>query len=269
MFRTAFMSAIATAITRMTGFTVIRDSNHVLATSRYRFESLLELVLLDRMRRTGRPITFIQVGAYDGRSNDPLNHLIRTYGWRGLLIEPQPHAYELLKKTYQDQPQLIFKNVAIAEDPGERSLFSFRSGNPAIPDWLCQTASFDRRFLAKFKPCLPVHLRRRFGKIVVEHRVKCITIAEAAKELGAAHDVDLLQIDAEGYDWRIIRSLNMDHCAPAVIRYESRHLTNTDARACVNWLGARGYRFLAEQHDMIAYRRECLYDGLDDKRHAR
>ena len=37
---------------------------------------------------------FIQIGANDGRDRDPLNHVIRKYGLRGLLVEPLPSTFD-------------------------------------------------------------------------------------------------------------------------------------------------------------------------------
>jgi hypothetical protein len=32
---------------------------------------------------------FVQIGVYDGASNDPLCDVILKHGWRGVLVEPQ------------------------------------------------------------------------------------------------------------------------------------------------------------------------------------
>src|SRR5579864_2855167 len=47
-------------------------------------------VVCRRMFEVGREFTFIQVGAFDGVSTDPLRKYIQTCGWRGVLVEPQP-----------------------------------------------------------------------------------------------------------------------------------------------------------------------------------
>jgi len=64
--------------------------------------------ILDRYLVENRPddFFFIQVGAYDGVTGDPICGYIRRYGWRGILLEPQRDVFLLLQKNYRDQPQL-------------------------------------------------------------------------------------------------------------------------------------------------------------------
>ena len=46
-------------------------------------------VVCRRMFESGSQFTFIQVGAFDGVTKDPLQKYINRCGWRGVLIEPQ------------------------------------------------------------------------------------------------------------------------------------------------------------------------------------
>jgi hypothetical protein len=52
----------------------------------------LDDVICRRMLGYGHEFTFIQVGAFDGITTDPLHKYITRYGWRGILMEPQPRA---------------------------------------------------------------------------------------------------------------------------------------------------------------------------------
>ena len=45
---------------------------------------------------------FIQVGANDGRTGDPIRKHIERYQWRGLLLEPLPNVFEVLTRNYQN-----------------------------------------------------------------------------------------------------------------------------------------------------------------------
>jgi FkbM family methyltransferase len=174
-----------------------------------------------------------------------------------VLIEPQRHAYQELCKNYHTHPQLILKNVAIADKPGERTLYSFDPEDPDLPTWLGQMASFNRRFLEKFLPSLPPHRRADFNALIVEHTVPCITVAQAVEELGV-EGVELVQIDAEGYDWEIVRTIDLSGPMPYVVRYESRHLSEDDTAACLAHLSSHGFKIIPDGHDTIAYRRPTL-----------
>src|SRR5947209_8058963 len=57
---------------------------------------------------------FLQIGAHDGITDDPLRQYVLKYHWRGLLLEPQPRLFAQLKANYQSEPQLMFENAALA-----------------------------------------------------------------------------------------------------------------------------------------------------------
>jgi hypothetical protein len=67
-----------------------------------------------------------------------------------------------------------------------------------------------------------------------------------ALQVAGLESVDLIQIDAEGYDWPIIRSIDFDRVRPAIVRFEYRNMLPSDADACLAHLAAHGYRFLLE-----------------------
>src|SRR6478672_5357121 len=93
-------------------------------------------VLLRMILNGGRPSDFIvvQIGANDGVTYDPLRRFIVKYGFRGVLVEPQPDAFARLQKNYSDLPRITFEQAAIAEADGEKPLYRFKPG-PGVPDW--------------------------------------------------------------------------------------------------------------------------------------
>jgi FkbM family methyltransferase len=198
--------------------------------------SWLPLVVAHELLRNS-DLTFLQIGAFDGVGDDDLHALIMTYGLRGLLVEPQPAAFARLQETYRGQPRLRLLQAAIADQEGERELYCRR-------DEPSEAASFDRG-----------HLRRHGipDDEIVAQRVVCHTVASALRVAGLEH-VDLLQIDAEGYDWPIIRSIDFSRLRPAIVRFEYRHIRPHDADACLELLASHGYRFLLEPRDIIAHR---------------
>lgn len=181
-------------------------------------------------------LTFLQIGAFDGVADDDLRDLITMYRLRGVLVEPQPAAFARLERTYRDQPQVTLLQAAIAEREGTRELYC-RRGEASM------AASFDRDHL----------LRHGIPEDeIVAQPVACQTVESALRAAGLNH-VDLLQIDAEGYDWPIIRSIDFAALRPAVVRFEYRHMRPRDADACLEFLAAHGYRFLIEPRDIIAH----------------
>jgi hypothetical protein len=57
-------------------------------------------VVCRRMFEVGLDLNFIQVGAFDGITKDPLHKYIQPCGWRGVLVEPSPAAQ--LRQLYSD-----------------------------------------------------------------------------------------------------------------------------------------------------------------------
>lgn len=56
---------------------------------------------------------------------DPLHSYVQRFGWRGILVEPQPDVFARLVENYRDQAdRLIFENVAIA--PRDRQVVLYR-----------------------------------------------------------------------------------------------------------------------------------------------
>jgi FkbM family methyltransferase len=182
-------------------------------------------------------LTFLQIGAFDGQTDDDLHDLVVRYKLRGVLVEPQPAAFSRLAETYRNEPQVTLLQAAIAESEGVRELYC-RRGVASM------AASFHRD-----------HLRRHGipdDEIVARH-VSCLTV-ESALQAGGFDSIDFVQIDAEGYDWPIIRSIDFAKIRPAILRFEYRNMSSSDADACLEHLARHGYHFLVEPRDIIALR---------------
>ena len=85
------------------------------------FQTIIEHYM---MKNNNNCLYFFQVGANDGRSNDPINYYIKKYGWKGILIEPQKKIFSKLKNEYRKYTQnVIFENIAISSTNGEIELY--------------------------------------------------------------------------------------------------------------------------------------------------
>lgn len=204
-----------------------------------RLEATLDLVAAHRQLQAGRPLRFVQIGAYDGVTNDPLHHLIRKHGWAGTLVEPQPRFYAQLQANYQNVDGLTFLNAAVAQETGTRTLYTIRP-RPGLPEWVSQTASFTRELLDALAPQVgPVELD--------EHTVQCVPIRDLIQGM------DLVQIDVEGYDAELVRMIDLN-AAPPIIRFEHKHLPRADHDDVLDRLAGVGYLIHVERDDTLAYR---------------
>jgi len=202
----------------------------------WNFDPLLKLAVTYHLR--ARPdFTFLQVGAFDGLANDPIHPLVRAFGLRGLIVEPQVGVLDRLRATYADHPQVSLVNAAVADANGMRDFYT-TTGGPI------QQASFSRSHLVKHG--VPADQ-------ILGLKVRCITIASLLQEHGLDR-CDLLQIDAEGYDYQIIRTIDFNAVKPLIIRFEHAHMTDDESNQCIELLASHAFRFITERRDIIALR---------------
>jgi len=202
----------------------------------WNFAPLLNLVVASYLRV--RPdFTFLQIGAFDGIVEDPIHPLVEQFGLRGLVVEPQASVLPTLQASYAAHPQVRVVNAAVA-DANETRDFYTTVGGPT------RKASF-------FKPQLVKHGIP--DRDIQSVPVRCVTIASLLREHGLAH-CDLLQIDAEGYDYQIIRSIDFRAVQPLIVRFEQVHLTDDACNHCIELLASHGFRFITERRDIIALR---------------
>ena len=202
-------------------------------------------VVCRRMFEFASELTFIQVGAFDGITKDPLRKYIDKCGWRGVVIEPQPRAANQLRELYRDNNRIIILQAALDGKSGRRTLFTVDSS--IAPSWVGGLASFQRETILKHSDLIP-----GLETMINEDSVECITFD---KVLGCLHDerIDLLQMDVEGADGYILSLFPFDRVQPAIVHWEVKHLSKRQREECLGRLAAFGYRFAPSgDEDMLA-----------------
>lgn len=193
-----------------------------------------------------KDVYFIQIGAADGISGDPIFGFVKTRRWRGILVEPVPYLFEKLKRNYAGCENLIFENVAISNKE-EIKDFWFPKDIPGQPDWFYQLGSFSREIILRHSDAIP-ELDQMIDRIPLE----CISLANLLSRNGVVK-VDLLQVDTEGYDFEIIKQIDFSSCKPKIIVYEHKHLTTLDRSECAAHLQKQGYQLVEENINTIAF----------------
>lgn len=202
-------------------------------------------VICRRMFEVGRELTFIQVGAFDGVSTDPLRKYIQTCGWRGVLIEPQPGPAAQLKELYSGNDRLTILQAAVDNKRGQRTLFTVESDS--VPAWARGMASFQRHNIVKNSYLIP-----GIETMIREITVNCIMFDEVMEKI-ACERLDLLQIDAEGADGRILALFPFARVKPAIVHWESKNLQKHEQEEALDLLRSHGYRFARSgEEDMLA-----------------
>lgn len=205
--------------------------------------------------------TFVQVGSNDGDKHDPLRAALLRSQWRGVMIEPVPYVFERLRKNYGNYPGITLANVAITATTGTSSMPFYHVGqagpDEALPDWYDELGSF-RKDIVLSHAAQIAGLEQR----LVEIEVPCTTLPELCRRNGI-RELDLLHIDAEGYDGEIVQALDLERLRPALLIYEHKHLPDAQRAACRDRLRAAGYDCFEEAADTW-----CVDLRARDARHA-
>jgi FkbM family methyltransferase len=196
------------------------------------------------------PVRFVQIGAADGRRADPIYAFVIRYGWQGVLCEPLPDLFMLLKQNYQGQEGLVFENVAITEQEEQRPISRIpadKVGKEGIPTWAFGASSLvpDNQF------SLDSIQNRALRESLVKQSVSCISLSTLLRR-NSIDAFDVLLIDTEGYDARVFRQLDLARYRPMVINMEWQWLTSTEQDEVTARLCEHGYHLYPLEGDMLA-----------------
>ncbi|MDA0180322.1 FkbM family methyltransferase [Solirubrobacter phytolaccae] len=205
----------------------------------------LEHAVAHRIMTGGPDLFVVQVGAFDGQTNDPIHEWIMRFGWRGVLVEPQARYFARLQQTYAGVEGLELRNVALAHISGQLPFYTVRQ-EPGVPDWAGQLATFERATILSHE-----HLVPNIEALIETTEVETKSFHDL---LEGVEQVDLLQIDAEGFDAEIVRMFDFDRWQPSIVNFESTHLSREDHESVLRLLIDRGYRVSTTDVDTLAYR---------------
>lgn len=220
----------------------------------YRPECLRTLqfhdVICRHMFECGQDCNFIQVGAYDGVSTDPLRRYIERCGWRGVMVEPQPGPAAQLRRLYKNNANVVIIEAAVDSERTKRTLYTVECDT--VPKWVGGMASSDRGLILRQNYLIP-----GIEKLIGELQVECIPFTDVIRSLPDASRLDLLQIDAEGADGRILSVFPFDRLKPAIVHWEIKNMTRLQQEAALDLLCSHGYLISRSGgEDMLAVRGE-------------
>jgi FkbM family methyltransferase len=204
-------------------------------------------------RRLERPV-FVKVGANDGVTGDPCGRMfLDNAKWTGLLIEPVPYCVAKLRSMYKDRNRFTVDPVAVGTSQGTTAFYYVsQSANNALPDlpfWYDQLGSFDRQHILK-------HFNGRLEPFIVRMDVNVEPLNAILVRHGLTK-IDFLHIDAEGYDFEVIRSLDFRVHSPSSILVEHKHLSTDYRNQMRVLLESNGYDVGDAGNDFFAVHREA------------
>ncbi len=206
-----------------------------------------------------KPAVVVQVGSNDGKQGDPIAELTRRNPkWYVMFIEPLPHVFRRLRANYPNSPKYRFENIAIANQNERRRLYfvsdEIKSIRKDIPFWYDQLGSFDKNHILKHGRALKLR-ESQLENFISSQEVRCEPLPEVL-ERNWITKVDLLHIDTEGYDYEILKQIDLESSPPKAILYEHSHLSNEDRMAAKKLLSGAGYQLRSDDRDTLAVKRK-------------
>jgi len=205
----------------------------------FKLEAFLENLFLSHQINT-----IIQIGANDGVRFDSLNKEIKKHMPKVILVEPIKSNFEELKINYDKQDNIFFENSAISVDDEINYLYKVKeSALNKYDEHIIGLTSFNKSHLIKHG------VKKR--DIVIE-KISPISITNLLNKYKISQ-FDLLFIDAEGYDGRILNDF-LDNCKirPFII-FEYVHVEHSILQKVLNKLIEKEYLFFKIDENVISF----------------
>jgi len=205
--------------------------------------------LHDMLMREFKPrdeFSFVQIGANDGVTFDTfLYPFVTSRRSRGLVLEPLTIYYNKLEDNYSGFPDIKTLNLALHATQ-DKALIHYVDPDKLhlLKRWGRGIGSLD-----------PEHHKKKKApsEYIITEEVRCVHLMDLLRE----HDffeIDLLQIDAEGYDGEIIKMIDFAVTRPRYIRYEHVSLEEDDRLSTSERLRSQGYEVFEQGQDSVAVR---------------
>lgn len=203
----------------------------------FEFDHVLSKYLLEK--DDPNQFNFIQIGAFDGIECDPLRKYLVKFNWKGILLEPQTIPFSKLEKLYEGREGIKVLQAAIAEKDGIAKLYTLTGDD--LPSWAKGMASFSKENILK-------HEEQISG---IEKNIELVEVPAMQLDslLNQYHidQLDLLQIDAEGFDAVILNMFPFNRLKPTIIHFESKHIPKKDLENLLDKLISIGYVFASDR----------------------
>jgi FkbM family methyltransferase len=195
-----------------------------------------------------RPATFVQIGACDGKVLDPVYDTVSRGFFDAVLVEPVPASFQSLQEAYAGSPRVTLVNAALASEPGTVPMFTVRrEGRWQDSVWAPQWSSLSKNHL----------LRHGVREEEIERvTVPSLTLADLAQKAPRGK-IDVLLVDAEGYDAKIVEMALRLRDLPAAIYFEHVHLRCPELTGLFRLLDRAQYSWSYDRDNVL-----CLHSNF-------
>ena len=206
-------------------------------------------VALNVLIEVKHKLNIVVVGANDGRVNDPIYDFAMGMSSKTnmLLIEPNKFLLPHLQKSYSSHPSYQIANCAIGQE-GVLTLYAVKANwfdhfQPAYAKGWPQYRAATGITSANKEHVEKALLREGINPddAIESLNVPCQQLSPLLAELSWPSAIDVLQIDAEGYDDSVIHAANIQSTRPSLIYFENHNIPEKRMDLLVNYLYSQHY----------------------------
>ena len=188
--------------------------------------------------------SLVQIGANDGVRFDSLNEFIKQYKIKSLLVEPINEYFQKLYLKYKDTNFVSVENSAISINNEISFLYKVDSKFIHFYDeHIMGISSFNKNHLIK-------HGVKK--KHIVKENINSLSIKELFKKHNIL-EIDLLYIDAEGYDGKIVLNFISNLNFTPIIIFEYIHVNNDILNELFLKLKTKKYKTFSINENIVCY----------------
>jgi hypothetical protein len=186
--------------------------------------------------------TYLEIGTNDF---DTLNDkFANRFNWRGVSIEAVPGYFNNLKKLDKN---IYINAICTVGDTESKAFFYYVPQNVIeqynLPAWLKGCGSLDMQK----QPSL-----QAYSQYVVTQEFSTVSIETVLKVYFPDGRIDLLKIDTEGYDFKLLNAI-LDRITPTNVIFETVFMSQADISHLDCRLRKLGYTFRGRIGDSIQY----------------
>ncbi|PDH19010.1 MAG: hypothetical protein CNB62_00435 [Pelagibacterales bacterium MED-G44] len=218
---------------------LIKNDRLISKYSYHKITYLIKKLFADKLVKS-----VVQIGANDGKRFDILNTFIKEYSPRTILVEPIRKSFEELEFNYKNQNNVFFENSAISVNDDINFLFKVDDKKLALYDeHIKGINSFSKAHLLKHG-VLKSHIKKE--------NVNFISFKDLIKKY-SIDTLDLLMIDAEGYDGDILIDFLSNSSLRPLIIFEYLHIKNEVFKKLINLLKSKNFVFYKLEENVVCF----------------
>ncbi len=186
---------------------------------------------------------FIQIGANDGVKFDYLYDFVTANKCKGVVVEPLKTYFQSLSENYLGHPNITPVNIAIHNSKKMADVYYISPEKlDLVPEWAEGIGSLDYNHHKKFGIS---------SDFIISEKIECLHLMELINKY-EFKQLNLLQIDVEGYDSEIVKMIDFDIIKPNLIKYEHSHVQKNIQKQVVKLLKNNEYHVFKQGGDTIA-----------------